>query len=34
MGAQLSGRSVVYFLKADWLHNFDRLEAKQQAKAA
>ena len=25
---------LVYFLKADWLHNFDRLEAKQQAKAA
>ena len=25
---------LIYFLKADWLHNFDRLEAKQQAKAA
>ena len=22
---------LIYFLKADWLHNFDRLEAKQQA---
>lgn len=25
---------LIYFLKADWLHNFDRLEAKQQTKAA
>ena len=22
---------LVYFLKADWIHNYDRLEAKKQA---
>lgn len=25
---------LIYFLKADWLHNFDRLEAKQHPQAA
>ena len=25
---------LIYFLKADWLHNFDRLEAKQHTQAA
>jgi hypothetical protein len=23
---------LVYFLKADWIHNFDRIAAKQMAK--